>query len=556
MKKVSHKQMKYPIRLLFYAACSISLLALSCEKTSEAPAAKAARAEVTISNYFNEDGAKSLKIWETRDVVAFISAGTVSTTQPLAAGSQTSRFTLSTSAKEGDNITAYYPTVSGKYENGVIKANLSASQNGKVSTFYVGNGAFSESSQTNVKIALNPLWCTVYAKVAIGDYAVKKAVFKGNNNEKIAGAVTINPDNLSVEATETTITVELPTALDCRLKEVQFPILVAPVTFSKGYTVTYTTEAGAELTFTSQDSVTAQAGGMIAAGGSTGNESTQLLVCGDNMIYHINADIALEKGFMSSIIWQWSSLPAMSVVGKDGLRLDDCKPVDNNTKILATSSRGYAVLIDRATGDLLWWTNSAPNAHSADLLPGGRIAVACSEKGDALQIYDIRKNNTILFSTPLLNGHGVVWNEKDQTLYAAGEYALNSYKLKDWETESPQLTLQKTVDVKKYAPWVHELSLVDSKTLLIASQKAALYDIEKGTFVPLEHFAAMTGIKSVNYNITTGDCWYVDSTQPEGEFTWSSKTIRYTDDIYSAQPAKKTIPNVPINMYKVRVLHW
>ena len=72
----------------------------------------------------------------------------------------------------------------------------------------------------------------------------------------------------------------------------------------------------------------------------------------------------------------------------------------------------------------------------------------------------------------------------------------------------------------------------------------------------MEHFAAMTQIKSVNYNITTGDCWYVDSTNPEGEFTWSSKTICYTDDIYSAAPAKKTIKNVPINMYKVRVLHW
>lgn len=548
--------MKYPTRLLFYAVSCVSLLASSCEKTSETPAATAARAEVTISNYFNEDGAKSLKTWETRDQVGFINAGSVSTSQPLSAGTQTSRFTFSTTAKDRDNIAAYYPAASGNFEGGVLNTNLKAAQNGTVSTFYVGNGKYSASGQIATKITLNPLWCTVYAKVGIGDYAIRKAVFKGNNNEKIAGAVAINPENLSVEATETTVTVELASALDCRLGEIQFPILIAPVTFSKGYTITYTTDEGAEFAYTTSENVVAQAGGMLTAGGETGNESTQLLVCGDNMVYHINADIALEKGFMSSIIWQWSSLPAMSVVGKDGLRLDDCKPVDNNTKILVTSSRGFALLVDRATGDLLWWTSGATNAHSADLLPGGRIAVACSENGDVLNIYDSKINNKVLFSTPLRNGHGVVWNEKNQTLYAAGEYVLNSYKLKDWDTASPQLTLEKSVDIRNYAPWVHELALVDANTLLIASQKAALYNIEKGTFVPLEHFAAMTQIKSVNYNITTGDCWYVDSTNPEGEFTWSSKTICYTDDIYSAAPAKKTIKNVPINMYKVRVLHW
>jgi hypothetical protein len=63
-------------------------------------------------------------------------------------------------------------------------------------------------------------------------------------------------------------------------------------------------------------------------------------------------------------------------------------------------------------------------------------------------------------------------------------------------------------------------------------------------------------LKAVNYNITTGECWYVDATEPEGEFDWSSKTIHYTDDIQSDAPDKKTIKNVPINMYKARVLHW
>jgi hypothetical protein len=77
------EQMKYLFRHLLHLICSISLFATSCEKAPDAPAAKAARAEVSISNYFNEDGAKNLKVWETRDIVAFVNATDVVTTQPL-----------------------------------------------------------------------------------------------------------------------------------------------------------------------------------------------------------------------------------------------------------------------------------------------------------------------------------------------------------------------------------------------------------------------------------------------------------------------------------------
>ena len=548
--------MKYPTRLLFYAASCVSLLASSCEKTPETPAATAARAEVTISNYFNEDGAKSLKTWETRDQVGFINAGSVSTSQPLSAGTQTSRFTFSTTAKDGDNITAYYPAASGSFEGGVLKTNLNTAQNGAVSTFYVGNGKYSASGQIATKITLNPLWCTVYAKVGIGDYAIKKAVFKGNNNEKIAGAVAINPENLSVEATETTVTVELASALDCRLREVQFPVLIAPVTFSKGYTITYTTEDGAEFTYTNQENVPAQAGGMIAAGASAGKEATQLLVCGDSMIYHINADVAVQKGFNSSIIWQWDAKSVMNVIGKDGLRLDDCKPVVDNSKILVTSSRGFALVLEKETKEMLWYSSVSTNAHSAELLPGNRIAVACSDKGDCIQIFDLAKSNTVLFSAPLTSAHGVLWNEKHQRLYAIGGNYMYIYKLTDWETNSPKLTLENTISTYRIVNGTHDLTYVNDDTFLVSGQYSAFYDIPKGAFTQLPRFMNSNALKSVNYNITTGECWYVDATNPEGEFTWSSKTIHYTDDVQSTAPDKKTIKNVPINMYKVRVLHW
>jgi hypothetical protein len=295
---------------------------------------------------------------------------------------------------------------------------------------------------------------------------------------------------------------------------------------------------------------------MIAAGASAGKEATQLLVCGDSMIYHINADVAVQKGFNSSIIWQWDAKSVMNVIGKDGLRLDDCKPVDNNSKILVTSSRGFALVLEKETKEMLWYSSVSTNAHSAELLPGNRIAVACSDKGDCIQIFDLAKSNTVLFSAPLTTAHGVLWNEKHQRLYAIGGNYLYIYKLTDWETSSPKLTLENTISTYKIVNGTHDLTYVNEDTFLVAGQYAAFYDIPKGAFTQLPRFMNSTSLKSVNYNITTGECWYVDATNPEGEFAWSSKTIHYTDDIQSTSPDKKTITNVPINMYKARVLNW
>ena len=551
--------MKTSIKHLLLTALA-TVAAISCEKEPEAPAKKATRAEVTISNYFNEDGAKSMISWNTRDVVAFVNTSSatpeVVTASPITPNTQTSRFMFSSDAKAGDKIAAYYPAASATFEGGVIKANLSTSQNGKVTPFYAGCAEFVESTQNPTKISLNPVWCTMYAKVSLGDYAIKKAVLKGNNNEKIAGNVSINPADMSIAASEETVTVEFATAVDCRLNGFSFPILIAPVTFTKGYTVVFTTDAGEEITYSTEESTEAKMSDKVDMGGAQGNQSTQLLVCGDNHLYHIDAKIAATKGFESAVIWHWDSKSVMNVIGKDGLRLDDCKPVDNNTKVLVTSSRGFAVLLEKETSEMLWYSSSSTNAHSAELLPGDRIAVACSDGGDCVQIFDIAQSNKPLFSTPLVSAHGVVWNEKHQRLYAIGGTSLNVYKLTDWETSLPKLTLEKTISTKDYVTGLHDLTYVDPNTLLIAGKWCALYDISRNSFIKLARFNSSHSIKSVNYNSTTGECWYVDATNPEGEFTWSSKTIHYTDNVQSAADDKMTITNIPINMYKCRVLYW
>ena len=251
-----------------------------------------------------------------------------------------------------------------------------------------------------------------------------------------------------------------------------------------------------------------------------------------------------------------------------GIDLDDCKVVDNGTKILATSSYSWAVLLDIATKELLWWSYSSKNAHSAELLPGGRIAVACSVSdygnGDRVQIFDISKPNQVLSYVDLSSAHGVVWNESTQRLYAVGGSVLNIYTLTNWDSTTPTLTLERSIDTSKYVTGLHDLTLVNSSTLLLAGRKAALYELTNGTFTTLPHFNESKGLKSVNYNPVSGDCWYTDATSEANQvdYDWATRSIFYTSNIIGSQVDRQiTIPqnflgSKEFHMYKVRVKNW
>ena len=85
------------------------------------------------------------------------------------------------------------------------------------------------------------------------------------------------------------------------------------------------------------------------------------------------------------------------------------------SNILITSSSDGVVLVDRESGKALWWA-SVVNAHSAEMLPGGRIAVAAAshrdnQPGDRLIIFDSNEPGKELCDYPLFWGHGAVWDQ-------------------------------------------------------------------------------------------------------------------------------------------------
>lgn len=206
---------------------------------------------------------------------------------------------------------------------------------------------------------------------------------------------------------------------------------------------------------------------------------------------------------------------------------------------------------------MLFHTTAAPNAHSAEMLPDNRIAVACSEGSNSdnnkVQVYDIARPNLVLFQSELGSAHGVVWNETTQRLYAIGGQSLQIYKLKDWTSATPSLELEKTVQTPYGG--LHDMSLVNSNTLCIGGRRAYLYDIGANQFTEMTLFASSTAIKSINYNDDTGELWYTDSTIPEGSQAWSTQTIRYASD-RNGSAATRTIKVPDLDMYKVRVMSW
>ena len=271
----------------------------------------------------------------------------------------------------------------------------------------------------------------------------------------------------------------------------------------------------------------------------------ELIVCGDDKILII--DEQASNGADVKVVWSWQASEAASqlpeIYQRYLISMDECKPVDGGKNILATSSSGAVVLIERTTKKCLFYAH-VPNAHSADALPGGRIAVALSTnpKGNSLEIYDRNRPEQVLWKDSLYSGHGAVWNDKRQRLYTLGYNDLREYSPVNWNTPSPELRLEKTWTIPGRSG--HDLSPISDDELLISEHSGVhLFDIPRETFTPFESLKNADNVKSVNYIKSSRELVYT-----RAEESW------WTFNIYLENP-DKTIHIPDIKMYKVRLLY-
>ena len=280
---------------------------------------------------------------------------------------------------------------------------------------------------------------------------------------------------------------------------------------------------------------------MIATGCSTYNEN-HLAVCGGKEVRII--DLSKSNGREINEVWSWNiedgaeGLPAE--YSKYLMPLDECKFVDNNKKLLLTSSHSAVVLLDIKSKKCDFYAR-VPMAHSADLLPNNRIAVALStnKAGNSLEIYDISQPEKVLWRDSLYSGHGAVWHAERESLYALGYDVLREYKLKDWSTNAPALELVDSTPIPVKSG--HDLVKVDNERMLISGHEGVMwFDVESKEFSPFEPLKDTHNVKSVNYNHKLDRLIYT-----KGEVSW------WTHNIYQKNP-DKTITIDSMNVYKVR----
>lgn len=533
------------------------------ENDSSAIVERPASVTLTFNKFYDGNGTSNQLKWDSDDIAnLYVAAnGNSAIAKPLRPGQTSSLFLFTVKAPAVATVVSYYPIDADvTIGNGTIGLEIPSTQDGTVTPLLIGADHQALSSYEGCNISLKHYPALIIAKIARGNYSVESVEMRANAGENIAGHININADTWTSTASEGSVRVNLPTPIDCSLEGTTVALQIAPGTLTEGYTLTINTSAGHSFNVSSNAPVTFNSGELYTTSDASDSEPPHLIIAGSNKIHVINVAKCMNADYKAGLEWTWDATEAASVLGLTPARcdhIDDCKPVDNASKFLISSSYNWVVLLDRTTKQVLFHAEQCSNAHSAELLPGNRIAVACSDGTSSthnqVQIYDITRPNTILYSYPLTSAHGVTWCETTKRLYAIGSTQLMAFSLQDWDTASPTLKLEKSIPTPQGSN--HDLTLADPNTLVVAGVRAYLFDVNTESFTEMPHFAASRQLKSVNYNPLTSELWYTDATVPEGTQSWSTHTLRYATDPAASSMAG-SIRITDMDVYKVRVLNW
>jgi len=269
----------------------------------------------------------------------------------------------------------------------------------------------------------------------------------------------------------------------------------------------------------------------------------EIIVGGDDKIRILDYD-SLQVG-RTVVNWE---LHTADIVGLPDsvypglIPIDDHKSINNHAQLLISSSGGGVVLLDRETQQALFHT-IAPNAHSVELLPQKRVAVALStaEGGNRVEIYDIARSGIPIFSDSLYSGHGLVWNAQRERLFALGYDELRAYSLQDWTGATPGIRMENSWKLPETGG--HDLFAPNEDQLLLSSsEKVWTFAIDTGTFLPFDPISNEAHVKSIYYDNTTGELLYT-----QGEINW------WTHNLHFKNPDRKfEVPDIKV--YKARVI--
>jgi len=243
---------------------------------------------------------------------------------------------------------------------------------------------------------------------------------------------------------------------------------------------------------------------ILLIGFASSLHADELLLAGGNEMFIVDTKAA-ETGTIEKL-WRWSGEDAADLpdaARRDFNHLDECKPVENGSKILVCASNGGCAVIDRATKQILWRAH-VTNAHSLALLPHDRIVIASSLSGDQLVVFDLHSQSKPVCKIPLHSAHGLVWDEQRQCLWALNFDAVRAFTLEQWDGDKPALKL-KSMHALSDQDW-HDLREVprSSKLILTTEHSVQLFDRDQGIFQRHSDLGDNANIKSLDIHPTTG----------------------------------------------------
>lgn len=229
----------------------------------------------------------------------------------------------------------------------------------------------------------------------------------------------------------------------------------------------------------------------------------EIILAGGDEVFIVDVGEAVSG--KENKLWRWNAAEAVDVpeaARRDFHHMDECKVVEQGTKLLLCASNGGCALIERASKRVLWRARSR-NAHSLDLLPGDRVVVASSLSGDHLEVFDLKGAAVPVFKTPLPSAHGVAWDDTRKCIWALGYDELRCYTLTDWETATPSLKLKGThplpdADGHDLRPMPASVDL-----LLTTEHGVYLFDRDQTTFRPHPILKDLAKVKSVDIHPVT-----------------------------------------------------
>ncbi len=273
------------------------------------------------------------------------------------------------------------------------------------------------------------------------------------------------------------------------------------------------------------------------------NSKNTIVFCGDDKLTLATYNTLADS--IPTIVWQWQPVFATELPQlfrqKYLQTLDECKPINGGKDVLIASSKGGVAMVNIVTNKVTFYAQ-APNAHSIELLPHNKVAVALStaDNGNAIRIYDLNKSDHILCSDFSFSAHGVIWDDKQQVLYALNYDELTIYQINNLSTNKPSLKKIETFKIPDRSG--HDLQWMPDKQHLIFTTEFGVFTFNTSTksFAPFKDLEAQKDVKCVTFHPITQQLMYIKS-----EESWWSFHIKFLNP-------KQQLAVPAIRLYKAR----